>query len=203
MQMPEAAARARRAYEQAQQERHRTLLAEVKFPIYATEGLSASIAGHGGPSSGVGEVHRVTQISVSQPAGARGPEPRLIVATALNDGFEDSERALARRELEGWLHEEMPPPSVERSEAGRAIAWNSVARERRKLVARALVGERSLLLDGRPESFAFLEVGERWVAVRQLAAWTITVSANEIKPESLSLKPVERPVEELLGNRGE
>jgi hypothetical protein len=200
---PEAAARARRAYEEAQHERHRALLAEVKFPIYAAEGLSASIAGHGGPSTGTGDAQRVTQISVTQPAKAHGPVPRLIIETALNDRFADSERALARRELEGWLLDAMPPPSVERSEAGRAIAWHSVDRERRKLVARALAGERSLLLDGRPESFGFLEVGERWVAVRQFPAWTITVSANEIKPESLSLKPIERPVERLLGNHGE
>ena len=96
----------------------------------------------------------------------------------------------------------MPPPSVERSEAGRAIAWHSVDRERRKLVARALGRERSLLLDGRPESFGFLEVGERWVAVHQFPAWTITVSANEIEPESLSLKPIEHPLEELLDNLG-
>jgi hypothetical protein len=199
---PQAAARARRAYEQAQQERYRALLAEVKFPIYAAEGLSASIAGHGGPSSGVGHVLRVTKISVAQPAKAHEPEPRLIIETALNDGFEDSAHAHARRELESWLHEEMPPPRVERSEASRAIAWHSVDRERRKLVARALVGERSLLLDGQPESFGFLEVGERWVAVRQLSAWTITVSGHKIKPESLSLKPIERPLEKRVGNHG-
>jgi hypothetical protein len=197
---PEAAARARRAYEQAQRERHRALLAEVKFPIYAAEGLSASIAGHGGPSTGTGDAHRVTQIRVVQPAKAHGPVPRIIIETALNDRFAGSEQALARRELEGWLVDAMPPPNVERSEAGRAIAWHSVDRERRMLVARALPRERSLLLDDRPESFGFLEVGQRWVAVRKLAALTISVSANEIKPDSLGLKPLERPVEELLGN---
>jgi hypothetical protein len=200
---PEAAARARRAFEQAQQERHRALLTEVEFPIYAAEGFSAGIAGHGGPSSGTGNVHRVTQISVAQPTKAHGPEPRLIIETAVNDEFQDSEQALARRELEGWLHEEMPPPAVERSEAGRAIAWHSVDRERRKLAAHAQVSERSLVLDGRPTSFAFLAVGERWVAVHRLPALTITVSASKIDPDALSIRPIDRPVEELLGNHGE
>jgi hypothetical protein len=140
----------------------------------------------------------VEQISVAQPANAVGQEPRLIVETAVNDEVQDSEQALARRELEGWLHEEMPPPRVERSEAGRTIAWHTADRERRKLVARAQVGERSLLLDGQPSSFAFLEVGERWVAVHRLPKLTITVSANRFDPSTVSLKPIERPVEELL-----
>jgi hypothetical protein len=199
----EGAARARRAFEQAQQERHRALLAEVEFPIYAAEGFSASIAGHGGPSSRMGGIHRVTQISVAQPAKAHGPEPRLIIETAVNDEFEDSEQALARRELEGWLHEEMPPPAVERSEAGRAIAWHSVDRERRKLVARAKVSKRSLLLDGQPEPFVFVEAGERWVAVHRLPALTITMSANKIDPDALSLRPIDRPVKKLLVNQSE
>ena len=200
---PEAVARARRAHEQAQQQRHRALLAEVKFPIYAAEGLSASIASHGGHSSGMGVVHRVTHIGVAQPARAHGQEPRLIIETDLDNAPEASAYELARRQLESWLYAELPPPIVDRSEAGRAVAWHTVDRERRKLAARAHVGERSILLNGRLTPFTFLEVGERWVAVHQIQGSTITVSANQIDPDALRLKPIDHPVEELLGNQGE
>jgi hypothetical protein len=199
---PEAIARARRAYEQAQHDHYKALLAELDFPIYAAAGFSATIAGYGGPTSGLdGPVIRVNSISVAQTGNALPQEARLVIETALNNGFERSERALARRELEGWLHAEMPPPRVVRSEAGRTIAWHTVDRERRKLAARAQVRTRSLLVDGQQESFTVLEVGARSVAVHQLSGLTITVSAYRIDPGTLRLRPIERPVEELLGDQ--
>jgi hypothetical protein len=121
----------------------------------------------------------------------------------VHDARHASAYELARAQLEIWLHDELPPPSVDRSEAGRAVAWHTVDRERRKLVAGAHLGECSLLLDGRPTPFTFLQVGERWVAALHMSGSTITVSADRIDPGVLSLRPLDRPVEQLLGEPGE
>ena len=60
----------------------------------------------------------------------------------------------ATRKLEFWLRQEIRPPRVDRSEAGRVIARQAADRERGKLVARAAREERAILLDGKRARFA-------------------------------------------------
>ena len=180
---PEELERMRRTAEDTRRRRRRAVLAEVGFPIYAAEGLSTSITGHGGGSSGPGTPIRVEEVTITQPAEAIGEQPRLRVETAEGNKGGISEYAFARRWLELSLLEEIRPPKqeirppkVQRSQAARALAWRSVDRDRRKLAARAERRERPLLLDGGPQSFAFLSLGERRVAVHKSAGLTVTRS---------------------------
>jgi hypothetical protein len=67
---------------------------------------------------------------------------------------------------------------------------------------RAERGERLLRVDGRPEPFTFLRLGSRWVAVHRMQLVTITVSGNGVDPDSVRLRPLGDPAEQLLDAPG-
>jgi hypothetical protein len=178
--------------------RQRSLLREVQFPIYGADGFSATIAGHRRHSSVHGDRDPITDIRVAQPANATPHGRRLEITTALAIEGSSSDQIVARAALYEWLRSMLPPPNIQRSEAGRTIAWRAVDRERRKLAAQAEARSQSLMLNEQPATFTLLVVGERWIAVGRSRGLRITVSATSLDPNDLSLRPINKMLEKHL-----
>jgi hypothetical protein len=90
--------------------------------------------------------------------------------------------------------------ATERSDAGLTVAWCTQDRRRRQVVAGATRTQRSLQLNGQPQTFTVLAAGRRWAAVRHEGGETITIAGNEIDPGAVSLRPVGNPADELLAD---
>lgn len=176
----------------------RSLLREVQFPIYGADGFSASIAGHSRRSSVHGDRDAVTSIRVAQPTKATPRGRRLEITTELASDDSSSDHAVARAALNEWLRSMLPPPNIQRSEAGRTIAWRAVDRERRKLATKAEARLQSLMLSDQPAPFTLLVIGERWIAVGGSGGLRITVSATSLDPNALSLRPINKELEKHL-----
>jgi hypothetical protein len=108
-------------------------------------------------------------------------------------------RPAAKVRLGSWLHADGAELPGERSDAGLIIAWRARDRARRKLVARAARSQYPIRIDGELEPFTLLQAGERWVVVRRRAKQTITVSAKDVDPGTISLRPLEDPDAPLFG----
>jgi hypothetical protein len=198
---PAEVARRVRATEQAMRRQNRAQLATVDFPVYAADGWPATLAGLGGPSSGLGcAIDEVERVTVAQAGPAYEPGPALEITTSVSSGHSSNEFVLARRAFEHWLYAELPPPAIERSDAGLTVAWRTQDRRRRQLIASATRTECALPIDGRPQTFTLLTAGRRWVALRHATAHTITIAANEIDPGTISLRPVSNPRHELIAD---
>lgn len=189
------------AARQETQRQNREQLMTVDFPIYAAEGWAATLAGLGGSSRGLDRgMDRVEQVTIAQAGPADKPGPALQITTSLNNRRPGTEYALARRELERWLHAEPSALPTERSDAGLTVAWRTQDRRRRQMAAGANRTERPLAIDGRSQTFTLVTARRRWVAVRRGTAETITVAASEIDPGTISLRPVRNPGHELLAD---
>jgi hypothetical protein len=173
-------------------EQQREQLASVDFPIYAADGWAATMAGSGGSNG------RTTRVRVAHSGPADQPGRALQIETAENKRYRPSEYALARAELERWLHTDSSNLPTNRSDAGLTIAWRASDRERRQRAAIATRDQAPIRVDGKPELFTILKSGQRWVAVRQRSAETLTLSANDVDPTTINLTPLVNPIDGLL-----
>jgi hypothetical protein len=113
--------------------------------------------------------------------------------------YRPGEYALARRELEHWLHAEGPNmPSDDPSDAAFALAMRAARLNRRRLAATAIRGQVVITVDGTPQPFTILRTATRWVAVHEGPNQTITISANEAEPDAIRLSPLPDPIEALI-----
>lgn len=189
---PEQVARRIEASRLSLRRRQREQLATVDFPIYAAEGWPATMAGSGGSPE------RTTRVTIAHGSAGDKRSPELHVETAQNERYHESEYTLARGELERWLHSEPPNLPTDRSDAGLTIAWRASDRERRQRAAIATRDQAPIRVNGKPELFTILKTGQRWVAVRQRSAETITLSANDVDPTTINLTPLVSPIDGLL-----
>jgi hypothetical protein len=164
-------------------------LAGLTFPIYAIQGAPATLVGSGSSNGRTREL----RIAHSTPGES---ETNVQVHTALNDSYPDSEDALVRAALAGWLDENVWPK--DRSHAAVALARNASERAARQLAAAATSEPLLIPVDGSPEEFTSLRVGHRWAAVRRRAAETVTITAANLDPAGITLAPLGDPRKDLL-----
>lgn len=188
-----------RAHEHERHKREREPLADVRFPIYVADGYPLWLAGR---NSGLYEGERfrtgTTAVKVAQATSVERGAPQLNVETAVNGKYPLSQRIHATAELANQCKLGIRPPQPDRSEAARVLARHAAFRERIRFAACAEHGERLLWVDGRHEPFTFLRSGVSWVAARRMQEVTITISANDLDPDSLSLRRLADPVLELF-----
>jgi hypothetical protein len=87
--------------------------------------------------------------------------------------------------------EELTQELATRSHAALTLWSRAGDRETRRIIACASRRERPLRIDGQPVSFTFLEANGRWAAVRRHGDLTITVTARDVEPETVSLRPLD------------
>jgi hypothetical protein len=162
-------------------------LAGVTFPIYAIQGTPATLVGSGSSNGRTRELRIAHSI--------RGEPETIAQVQTLNDPSPDSEDALVRRALAGWLDEN--PRSKGRSHAARALARHASERAARQLAATAASEIVLIHLDGAREEFTSLRAGHRWAAVRRRAAETITITAANLNPAAITLAPLGDPHKDL------
>ena len=147
------------------------------FPSYAAPGLAESAAGR---YDGTGEVvvHHDppddfddAELLVSTiPRGEqRIQEPRLMLASMLDDDFHDDD---------------------DRSPGGALVAFAHREREAGRSAARAEPAERDFVIDGRAEPFVFLGARDAWVATREHGDVSVMVSARGVAPGDVTLEPL-------------
>ncbi|MDX6681359.1 MAG: hypothetical protein QOG94_1398 [Solirubrobacteraceae bacterium] len=168
----------------------RDTLRDLPFAVYAARGQDARLGGwgssDGAPSS----------VTIEHGARAGDGGPALSVHTEHERRAYESERAIASSTLFGELSGD-DGDWPQRSAAGLAVALHVRERERLRIAARAMAGERRLLVDGEPLLFRTLAAGARWVAVRRHGELAITVAARDVRPDAVELVALDGPVAEL------
>ncbi len=170
--------------------RQKEALAAVPFPVYAVPGRAASAAGRYGGTGEVRVAHdppveddRDSRLSVA--TGVRGEarlqEPRDALVSLLEEDFDDRDRSLSGA-LVGLTHRE---------------------RSARRRVARAEPVARALVIDGQPEPFEFVGIGDAWVATRDHGDVQVMVSARAIDPADVALEPLVDPANAQAGTLGD
>ena len=151
-------------------------LAVIDFPVYAVPGHVVSV----GPQT---KYDMFAQHEY--PAAGEDVDPHLSVITAplsapLLDAPCDDLTTLI--ELSGdWQ---------DRSLGGQLIAYVEDHRAARRLATEAEAVVRELVIDGRPEPFELIAVGEAWVATREHGETRVIVSARHVDPDELTLEPI-------------
>jgi hypothetical protein len=176
---PEELARWQAEWEEQQRGEHQRLLASVRFPLYAPEGMAVELGGWSGsdgrPPSEVTLFHE-----------------GLTVASAPGHGEWRSLEQQAARELTHLMGdplEEWP----ERSDAGRTLWLRAREREQARAAAKAEHGSRDLLVDGIAVPFAVAHAGDRWVAAGMVGKVQLTVTARDVPIEAVRLRALADP----------
>ena len=138
------------------------------------------------------------RVKVAHGVEADRPGAAVHVETAQNGIYRPGENVLAWRELKRWLFAIGADMPDEPSDAASTLAMRAAELKRRRLAALATRGQVVITIDGIPEPFTILRTGTRWVAVHEGSEQTITVSANDVEPDAISLRQLHDPIEALV-----
>ncbi len=179
---------------------NKVTLRAVTFPIYAAEGWPAQI---NGSSSTDGELTGLTIAHTdSEAPELLDQRPRLQITTSRAEPHSD-ELDNARHTLEGWIHDELTGGrrrSRAGSDAAITLAFRALDRRRHAVALAATRSQALIMIDGEAASFLTLTTTSgRWVAVRRHDDLTITITARDLDPASLTIEPVADPITRLLG----
>jgi hypothetical protein len=170
-------------------------LEAAKFPVYAAKGRATSAHGFHGVTGEILVAHDALEADDHEDDGGLLD---LTVSTVPSGG----PRTHSPREaLRSML--DVDTPDEGRSIAARLVAFAAAERAMRSQVARAEPVERSLVIDGRPETFAFLVVGNAWVATRRHGSVDILVAAAGLDQADVELEPLADPTNAAAGTVGD
>jgi hypothetical protein len=168
---------------------NKTALNATTFPIYAAGGWDARINGHGSHDGKVTSIligHSETPVDL-----AFVGRPRIEIETSIVS-YLPGDLALARERFASRIEtDENRKPTDDLSDAALTL-WFRAARRRRAMAShKAPVGEARINIDGKAQPFLIVGTPNAyWVAVRRHGDSTITITAREIDPTSLTLTPI-------------
>ena len=168
-----------------------TAFADLPFAVFVADGRSGRIGGWGSCDD------VLTSVEVEHGAAADDAGPWLRVATEREGHRYESDAALARSALRAVLQELHLAARPERSSAGLAIWLDAVEREARRSAARAVLEERTLLVDGVPMVVATVGCGRHCSAAGRRDEVLLLITAHDIELEQVELVSVTDPLAAL------
>jgi hypothetical protein len=152
-------------------------LAAIDHPVYAVPGHVVSV----GPQT---KTEMFAQHEYDDSDGDVTPELWVVTAPL---GAPRSQSP--RDDLTSFLE-----PSGDwhyRSLGGQLVGYADEHRQARCLATRAEAVTRDLTIDGRPQPFELIAVGDAWIATREHNDVHIQVSAMHVDPDAITLEPIE------------
>ena len=169
-------------------------LEAAEFPVYAATGCASSAHSFPGVAGEILVEHDPLEPDGGDDSGLR----ELTVSTAPSGAT----RLRSPREAL-WAMLDVDAPDDRRSIAAKLVAFDAMERATRREVAFTEPVERSLVIDGRPETFAFLVVRNAWVATRRHGSVDILVAAAGLDPAEVELEPLADPTNAAAGTVGD
>jgi hypothetical protein len=152
-------------------------LAAIDHPVYAVPGHLVSV----GPET------KTEMFAQHEYDGSYGDDTSELWVVTAPLGASRSESP--RDDLTSFVE-----PSGDwhyRSLGGQLVGYAHGHRQARRLATRAEVLTRDLAIDGQPQPFELIAVGDAWVATREHNDVHIKVSAVHVDPDAITLEPIE------------